>query len=255
MRTLITILFVISNVLLYSQVDQKKLTRLTIIANSLEKEIKIKQDSLEKVKKEIEHFKNQEYLSQFKKLDSDAITIDAICKSEGKLRKGSDVFAKTITTIRRNDTIKLTDYKSGYWVVNKGAYFGYLSELWVLESPEVVAFKSELIRQNEELKRKKEKEEADRLKKSQAKENALQKKKQEEYDKRILSKYGNEIGYKLLLGNYWIDMTDEMARVSLGRPHKINRSVGQWGVHEQWVYYDKYLYFENGKLTSYQNSN
>lgn len=38
-----------------------------------------------------------------------------------------------------------------------------------------------------------------------------------------------------------------------GIPKAINRSVGKWGVHEQWVYDGGYLYFENGKLTSYQN--
>ena len=49
-------------------------------------------------------------------------------------------------------------------------------------------------------------------------------------------------------------------------PTNINRSVGSYGVHEQWVYregafrspkystYDIYLYFENGVLTSFQTS-
>lgn len=49
------------------------------------------------------------------------------------------------------------------------------------------------------------------------------------------------------------------------RPTVTNRSVGSYGVHEQWVYrkgafrsskhpsYDIYLYFENGVLTSFQD--
>ena len=48
-------------------------------------------------------------------------------------------------------------------------------------------------------------------------------------------------------------MTDEMAVVALGSPKDINRSVGSWGTHEQWVYDGEYLYFENGKLTSWQD--
>ena len=48
-------------------------------------------------------------------------------------------------------------------------------------------------------------------------------------------------------------MTRELATISLGSPNDINRTVGSWGVHEQWVYYNLYLYFENGILTSYQN--
>jgi hypothetical protein len=37
-----------------------------------------------------------------------------------------------------------------------------------------------------------------------------------------------------------------------GTPDKINKSVGSWGTHEQWCYKDRYLYFENGILTSWQ---
>jgi hypothetical protein len=45
-----------------------------------------------------------------------------------------------------------------------------------------------------------------------------------------------------------------MATIALGEANEINRTVGSWGVHEQWVYTNNfYLYFENGKLTSYQN--
>ncbi|MFZ3064741.1 MAG: hypothetical protein WA277_05615 [Nitrospirota bacterium] len=51
-------------------------------------------------------------------------------------------------------------------------------------------------------------------------------------------------------------MTKEQVKLSWGLPIDINRSVGSWGVHEQWVYgrYSRtYLYFENGKLTSWQD--
>ena len=50
-------------------------------------------------------------------------------------------------------------------------------------------------------------------------------------------------------------MTEAMARESVGYPDDINKTTGAWGVHEQWVYSenDMYLYFENGKLTSWQD--
>lgn len=39
-----------------------------------------------------------------------------------------------------------------------------------------------------------------------------------------------------------------------GHPKSVNRSVGSWGVHEQWIYGGgHYLYFQNGRLTAYQN--
>jgi len=56
-----------------------------------------------------------------------------------------------------------------------------------------------------------------------------------------------------------LGMTAEMALASWGKPSDINRSVGSWGVNEQWVYRaliapysTRYIYFENGVLTSWQ---
>ena len=37
------------------------------------------------------------------------------------------------------------------------------------------------------------------------------------------------------------------------KPKSINRTTTQYGVREQWVYGDSYLYFDNGKLTAIQN--
>ncbi|GAH38631.1 unnamed protein product [marine sediment metagenome] len=52
-------------------------------------------------------------------------------------------------------------------------------------------------------------------------------------------------------------MTKEQVEVSWGKPRDINKSVGSWGVHEQWIYrkfsHSTYLYFENGILTSWQD--
>ena len=59
---------------------------------------------------------------------------------------------------------------------------------------------------------------------------------------------------KLKLG-----MTTIEVRKLLGSPVKINNSVGIWGTSAQWVYNDlnsyehRYLYFENGELTSWQD--
>jgi hypothetical protein len=50
-----------------------------------------------------------------------------------------------------------------------------------------------------------------------------------------------------------IGMTKEMVIDSWGDPENINRDVGSWGIHEQWIYNSTYLYFENGKLTAFQD--
>ena len=70
----------------------------------------------------------------------------------------------------------------------------------------------------------------------------------------IIATYGKQVGQKLIDSYYWIGMTDEMARLSLGYPKDVNKTVGIWGTHEQWVYsMDLMLYFENGILKNYQN--
>ncbi len=61
----------------------------------------------------------------------------------------------------------------------------------------------------------------------------------------------------ILEGTLQVGMTAEQAMASWGHHgNRINRSVGSWGVHEQWIYGEyarSYLYFENGILTSWQD--
>lgn len=59
---------------------------------------------------------------------------------------------------------------------------------------------------------------------------------------------------KIMKGKVSIGMTKQQVLLSWGRPEKINKSVGAWGVHEQLVYGDQYLYLENGRLSSFQTS-
>ena len=59
-------------------------------------------------------------------------------------------------------------------------------------------------------------------------------------------------------GKVMTGMSESQVQSSWGRPTKINRSVGSYGVHEQWVY-DRgrngaqYIYFENGVVSSMQS--
>ena len=71
-----------------------------------------------------------------------------------------------------------------------------------------------------------------------------------------IKRFGQSTYNKLKKGYYWIGMTDEMAKIAGYYPgrSKVNKSVGSWGVHEQWVCGNNlFLYFKNGILTSYQN--
>lgn len=51
-----------------------------------------------------------------------------------------------------------------------------------------------------------------------------------------------------------LGMTSEQVTMSWGRPNNIDRSVGAWGTRERWVYGRIYLFFQNDKLTSWQDS-
>jgi hypothetical protein len=55
-------------------------------------------------------------------------------------------------------------------------------------------------------------------------------------------------------GNLVLGMSAIEARASWGAPEKVNRTVSMHGVHEQWIYGNTYVYFEDGILTSWQDS-
>jgi hypothetical protein len=85
--------------------------------------------------------------------------------------------------------------------------------------------------------------------------------KQLKNDEELQSKnWSQEVKKAIINSHIIIGMTEEQVRYSWGSPDDMNRSVGSWGVHEQWVFENQvynylrttYVYFENGMLTSYQ---
>jgi len=69
-----------------------------------------------------------------------------------------------------------------------------------------------------------------------------------------LKKWPQDIEKAVLDGKVKIGMTEEQVSFAWGKPSKVNRTIGRWGTHEQWVYSNAYLYFENGILTALQDS-
>ncbi len=67
--------------------------------------------------------------------------------------------------------------------------------------------------------------------------------------------WGEKYRNAVLNGEIIIGMNKMQARASWGLPKDVNRSVYSTGTREQWVYdeYDTYVYFRNGKLTSWQD--
>ncbi len=73
---------------------------------------------------------------------------------------------------------------------------------------------------------------------------------------RYLQKHPNtsdEFKRAIESGDVILGMTRDMAIASWGEPEDVNRTVGSWGTHEQWVYSHHYLYFKNNILTSWQD--
>ena len=70
----------------------------------------------------------------------------------------------------------------------------------------------------------------------------------------LTKKFGVSNANLILEGKVRIGMTKDMCKEAWGSPRDINRTISDFGTHEQWVYGSgQYLYFENGKLTSIQN--
>jgi len=119
-------------------------------------------------------------------------------------------------------------------------YVGLLSER-IKDGHVTQYLKAKIIERN------KEKETRDKLKEENKKRKMAEKRK-----KYLVHKYGTNIAQSILDGQFWIGMTTSMAKESLGEPDHINTTGSENGISEQWVYGDKYLYFENGILRTWQ---
>src|SRR5262245_29539187 len=68
-------------------------------------------------------------------------------------------------------------------------------------------------------------------------------------------KWPSQIEQAVIEKKIRMGMTEEQVIAAWGKPAKINKTVGSWGLHEQWVYdTSNYLYFENGMLKSWQTT-
>ena len=96
-------------------------------------------------------------------------------------------------------------------------------------------------------KKKREQDEAERKRSAATAEAARQ--------KNILAKpWPPQIREAVIKKEVRLGMTSEQVTVSWGKPGRINRTVNAVGTREQWVYGSTYLYFDNDRLTSFQDS-
>ena len=227
--TRVLILFCLFSFCSFGQSNNQDIEELKKIQENL-------RDSIRKIEFLITELKSESF---YKDMSESVLVLYA--RKGGKLISSINFNVNPLIILKENDKIVVdTDfYEGGYFKACYDTTCGYINEMWIKKNKEF----DDLIEQ------KKAKLKVARNQKIQNKEKARIAK-----EKEFLRKYGQSTIDRIKRGDYWIGMTEEMARMSLGNPNDINSSSGIWGVHEQWVYeIGINLYFENGRLASYQN--
>lgn len=237
MKKIISLLLIFSSLTSFAQ--QNEISDLENKKKIILNQINALNDSIEKIEIQISAIKSKEIQNMI----SDS-TLRATVKKGAKLKKTPSSLGEVITSLSEDKEVVILDYNNGYFGVCAGSICGYMGDVWVKKDDKIYDF---MKAKKAEAKKLKELEQEQKLRE--------QKLAWAELEKKYIEKYGEETYRKLQQRKCWVGMNKEMATISLGRPDDINRTVGSWGVHEQWVYnnFDLYLYFENGKLASYQD--
>jgi hypothetical protein len=164
--------------------------------------------------------------------------ITGIIKEPGAMMynfAGGIVFDNTVEPyLKVGDTVKA-------YVDSTGLKFIYLDKYGNIELKFIHFSEQDSIKINNEL---------DKLMKDLSVKSVILKEKRL---KRLTKEYGKRYAKYIFDGIICLGMSKKMVIEAKGEPDKVNRSVGSWGVHEQWVYNEMYLYFENNKLKSWQD--
>lgn len=233
----ILIMFLFYGFILNAQNVNNEITQLEKSRKGFVDKIDSLKDSIAQIDKKINLIKSKEILKAVK--DS---TLTAIVSKDAKLRKRPFPMDDIIYAFKEDKEVLILDYQDEYFGVCVDEVCGYVNELWVKRNQKVNDLINIRIKEKKELEKIKEE---NKLKKANKDYAAIEAKN--------VKKYGQALYSKLKKGMVWVGMTDDMLLIALGSPNEINRTVGRWGVHEQWVYEREYYYFENGIMTSYQD--
>jgi hypothetical protein len=155
---------------------------------------------------------------------------------------------KVIAQIPKKSVIKIYDYSNQFYSVAIDSTHGFVYYIELKDNTSVADFQLYCIEKN------KIKAEIDQKRQDEDLIIMRSKDKEAQYQK-LVSMFGTEIADRIVIGSFWLGMTTDMAVESLGQPNEIIKTVSIYGTFEQWLYKSNYLYFENGKLTSWQSVN
>lgn len=253
MKNIILFTILISTITVFAQ--EKDLSFYENKKIDIQNQIRILNDSLNKIKLEIDNMKSDLILN---KIDEKPIL--GIAKIEAKLRDKPEILGEVILEIKEETPVQIIDLINGYLEVCINNQCGYISEVWIKKNDQINNF----------IKLKNKKEEYEKRKIAEAKKNKEKKieeqkeleykkqqivnaKLQSELDDKMLKKYGKKTFDKMKEGYFWIGMNKEMLKFSLGNPDDINKTVNKYSKTEQWIYNNNlYIYLENNIVTSYQ---
>jgi len=165
--------------------------------------------------------------------------------------------------IKKGDSVDVLDFNGSEYKVRYKGKVGFINEVFVYDKE-----LNDLIAKREKERQAKKQEEKRMLEEERNTQNEIakykkqlaikEKKKWDEQRKiRLIEKYGDCKGQLIFENQIRIGWSEAEVLESMGQPKKINTTRSASGSREQWVYqgenYDfKYLYFDNGILTTIQ---
>ncbi len=224
-------------------------------------------NSVEKINKRIREINKKLAEIEFKEYGDRRMIVGTVKSSW--MREKPYILSEQVVTVPKGNTVVVTSYYPAEkaWKTEFGEHSGYISDECINQNPFVVKkkkYENEQYVLRKKKARKKPKPKNVQVRKKPAKPiegrikniPARDSFSESQRRKALTAKYGKVTGNKIANGYYWIGMTDQMARESLGRPGKINRTAKSNLLHEQWVYrsHNLYLYFDNGVLKSFQDN-
>lgn len=163
----------------------------------------------------------------------------ATITSKTQIKESPDINGVKIFEVKKKAVVKVLEYAGeSYWKIDSDGRIGFINEVFL--APNNAEAMNQTVKNIE-------------INKANAYKD--QRIKYEKDEKEALVKqYGKTKGELISDHVIWIGMTSPMAQASIGSPKNKNTSVYGSGTQEQWVYDNKYLYFENDILTSWQES-
>jgi len=169
--------------------------------------------------------------------------VSLFTKQDVKIYLERASYSKVTGTLAKNTMIMAYDKALGYYMIEHDSLMGFVSFMDV-----------------ETLDQRSERAEEDKLRTGRialAQKRSLEQKQEDEAKRQkrreqLTDKYGETLAQRIINGEIWLGMTAQMVIDSWGYPAKNNKSVGSWGVNEQWIFPSAYLYLKNGILNSWQ---